>query len=501
MHFNELRISREWWYFNAVFNDSSSQLKDWSIAVSFNHMARGDLLGTNKPDLLVVSVLGNNSETYGGMTNKEHYLGILKEGTLIAGSPGVKIQFEDSWAEGSYPRWHVHAEDSDIDTAHEIVVDFDYTARSLPVWVLGSRAFDKSESEVANYVLLGCDVSGTVTIDGQTYTVKGTGSHEHSWTPNAITRLAIGGWDWFSLTLDNGWNIYAANYLPSPQTVSGALSKLDPFGTLLITTYRGETITELKDVNLKITKKDEKVFPLVKLPPAFSIKADPSIDPLYVISQALLYGTTLTLIRFPFPLENTRTVSSAITWAPGTVFTGGLLTGRTVIATVSVSLWGPPAPVLPRSLVVNLILAPPVKLAGGANCSPFRPALTAANVPVKVMVTSAVPSPAVKLSPAVPPRVRIPFVAASVTFTGLLPTSTSLTLIRFPLPLENTRTVFLAITWAPGTVFTGALLTGVTVMATVSVSLWGPAGARVPQVVSRNRQAGGAVEVGRRREP
>jgi hypothetical protein len=175
------------------------------------------------------------------------------------------------------------------------VVDLDYTARSLPVWVLGSRAFDKSESEVANYVLLGCDVSGTVVIDGKTYTVKGTGSHEHSWTPNAITRLAIGGWDWFSLTLDNGWNIYAANYLPSPQTVSGALSKLDPFSTLLITTDRGETITELKDVNLKITQKDEKVFPLVKLPAAFSVKADPSVNPLYVISQALLYGTKTTL--------------------------------------------------------------------------------------------------------------------------------------------------------------------------------------------------------------
>ena len=295
VHFNELRICREWWYFNAIFNSSLSQLNNWSIAVSFNHMARGDLFGTNKPDLLVVSVLGNNSEIYGGMKNKEHYLGIIKEGTLIADSPGVKIQFEDSWAEGSYPHWHIHAEDLDIDTAHEIVIDLDYTAQSLPVWVLGSQAFDKSESEVANYVLLGCIVTGTIIIDGQTYIVKGTGSHEHSWTPNAITRLAIGGWDWFSLTLDNGWNIYASNYLPNPQVVSGSLSKLDPFGTLLITTDRGVTITELKNVNLKITQTDEKVFPLVKLPSAFSVTASPSINPLYIISQSLLYETKTTL--------------------------------------------------------------------------------------------------------------------------------------------------------------------------------------------------------------
>jgi predicted secreted hydrolase len=293
VHFNELRISREWWYFNAVFNDSSSQLKDWAIAVSFNHMARGDLLGTNKPDLLVVSLFGNSSETFGGMINKEHYLGILKDGTLVADTPGVKVSFEKSWAEGSFPYWHVHAEDLNIDTSHTIVIDLDYVAQSLPLWVFGSRAFDKSESEVANYIILGCTVSGTVTIDGQVFTVKGIGSHEHSWTPNAITRLAIGGWDWFTLTLDNGWQLYVANYLPSPQAASSALARLDPFSTLVITTDHGSTVTELKDVNLKITAKDEKVFPLVKLPATLSLEADPSINPLYLISQSLLYGSKI----------------------------------------------------------------------------------------------------------------------------------------------------------------------------------------------------------------
>lgn len=294
-HFSKIRVSREWWYFTAVFNDSVSQLKDWVVAVSFNHMARGDLLGTNKPDLLVVSLLGNNSQTYGGMINKEHYLGILQDGTLVAGSPGVKIQFENSWAEGSFPRWHVHAEDADIDPSAEIVIDLDYTAWSLPVWTLGSQAIDISDSEVAGYVVLGCSVSGTVTINGQTYLVRGTGSYEHSWTPNAITRLLIGGWDWFSLTMENGWTIYGTNYLLNPQVISDTLSNVDPFGTLLITTDRGETVTELKDVNLRITQRDEHVFPLIKLPSLFSIKADPSINPLYVISQSLLYGTKTTL--------------------------------------------------------------------------------------------------------------------------------------------------------------------------------------------------------------
>jgi len=295
VHFSDLRTSREWWYFNAVFTDASSQLKNWAVAISFNHMARGDLFGTNKPDLLVVSILGNNSETYGGMVNKEHHLGILREGTLIAGSPGVKVEFEDCWAEGSYPRWHVHVQNADISAAQNIVIDLDFTAQSLPIWALGSHVIEKSDSEVANYVLLGCEVAGTITIDGKAYSVKGAGSHEHSWTPNAIRKLFIGGWDWFTFTLENGWIMYAANYLPSPQAISGALSSLDPFGTLLLSTDGGKTMTELKDVNLRITQKDEKVFPLVKLPAAFSLKADPSINPLYLVSQSLLYGTKTTL--------------------------------------------------------------------------------------------------------------------------------------------------------------------------------------------------------------
>ena len=329
-HFSKLRISREWWYFTAVFTDAETQLKDWAIAVSFNHMARGDLLGTNKPDLLVVSILGNDSQTYGGMINKEHHLGLLQEGTLIAGTPGVKVQFENSWVEGSYPRWHVHAEDDDIDPSVTLIIDLDYTARSLPIWTLGSQAIDISDSEVASYVLLGCDISGTVTINDQTYTVKGTGTHEHSWTPHAINRLVIGGWDWFSLTLENGWTIYATNYLPNPQAISGSLSSLDPYGTFLITTDDGATVTELKDVNLKITKKDEKIFPLVKLPTEFNLKADPSINPVFAISQSLLYGTktivtadlslkssTNTIWKFPTYLGmkiGYCTIEGSITW-------------------------------------------------------------------------------------------------------------------------------------------------------------------------------------------
>jgi predicted secreted hydrolase len=295
VHYDKIRISREWWYFGAVFNDEDSELKDWSVSISFNHMARGDLIGTLKPDLLVVVLHGENGKTFGGMINKKRHLGILNSGTLIASSPGVNVEFDNSWAEGEYPNWHVHAEDKDIDENHEIIIDLDYTTSSLPIWTIGTRAFDKSKSSIANYLFTGVEVTGTVEIDGEKFIVKGTGHHEHAWSPQAVTKGLINGWDWFHVTLDNGWNIYESNYYPTPQYVSSKSSIINPFGTLLITTDNGETMTELKNVDLEITREDDKIFPFVRMPADFSITAKPSLNPIYVISQSLLYGTNTKL--------------------------------------------------------------------------------------------------------------------------------------------------------------------------------------------------------------
>jgi len=50
-------------------------------------------------------------------------------------------------------------------------------------------------------------------------------------------------------------------------------------------------------------------------------------------------------------------------------------------------------------------------------------------------------------------------VAARVTFTGLLPASTSLMLMRFPVAVENTKLTSSSTDCAPGILFTGASFT------------------------------------------
>jgi len=274
-HYQKIRISREWWYFSAILDGEDSELDGWSVAVSFNHMAYGDLFGTLKPDVLVVTLNGPNGEQYGGIINSKRGFGILSKPALTATSPGVSVKYGDSWAEGRAPSWRVHVKDNDIDKDHEIIVDLEYFAPSDPIWTVGEKAFLKSRSNIANYVFLGCMVNGTVKIDDKEYKVKGTGFHEHSWSPHIVTRLSLGGWDWFHMSLSNGWNIYLANYYPMPQFISTRTSRINPFSTLFITTDEGKTLTSLDDINIKITESNEKVFlKIVTMPSEYSVSAD-----------------------------------------------------------------------------------------------------------------------------------------------------------------------------------------------------------------------------------
>ena len=270
---DSLLISREWWYYTAVLNTG---LPGWTVSISFNHMSRNDLF-YEKPDILVVVLNSPNGESYGGVIDKERYLGILRDPTLQATSSnkGFKVSFEDSYAEGQAPGWHVHIEGDNIDSSHNIEIDLHYSASSNPLWTFSSRPLDKSKGKIASYIFTGCDVSGTIKIDGVNFKVDGIGHHEHTWASGVIPKAFIRGWDWCHMTLDNGWNVYYSNYYLLPQIKSTKTTKITPFSSLMITTNKGETITKLDDLEIQI-KDSEKNLLFLNLPTSTRVTAQPS---------------------------------------------------------------------------------------------------------------------------------------------------------------------------------------------------------------------------------
>ncbi len=104
--------------------------------------------------------------------------------------------------------------------------------------------------------------------------------------------------------------------------------------------------------------------------------------------------------------------------------------------------------------------------------APASAVLMAAAVPENVMVASVVPSPEVKVRPAMPESENVPLVTATVTVR--VPVSTSATVMRLELAAEKTRAVSSVVVCAPGTVLVGASLTGEMVRLTVAVSVTPP---------------------------
>jgi len=240
-------------------------------------MTRSDLLGTSKPDMLVITLHGPNGEEYGGVINKERGFGILKQPTLQAKTPGVSVTYEDSWVEGEAPEWFIHVEDKDIDQNHEIIFDFRFFAPYDPLWTIGENAFDKTNRNLASYVFTGCNVTGTVFIDGTSYAVQGIGHHEHAWSPNIVSKGLINGWDWVHVTLENGWSLYFNSFYNTPQALTTKTPNINPFGSLFITTNDGETLTTFQNINPEITMVDEEIFTFVSMPLKIHLNGQPGV--------------------------------------------------------------------------------------------------------------------------------------------------------------------------------------------------------------------------------
>ena len=194
---------REWWYFNVFFNSPGSDLKDWSMIISFNKMARNDIRFVKRDNFFMV-LYDNEGNSYPfNVVNQ-------KRGTLSMGGPGVDVRFNNNWAKGEYPTWQVHGENKE----KGFTVDLTYTADFIPVWVEGrsSNLFFIGKKLSGDYYVARCFVEGVINWNGEEHNVYGVGYHDHVWE-GGIPRMISKGWDWFNLHFDNGWEIYLSKFI------------------------------------------------------------------------------------------------------------------------------------------------------------------------------------------------------------------------------------------------------------------------------------------------
>ncbi len=193
---------REWWYFNVFFNDPDSDLPDWSMIISFNKMSPLDMRFVKRDNLFVI-LYDDQGTNYDFSTFDK------RRGTFEMNSPGVNLQFENSWAKGTYPNWEVHAENKE----KQFTVDLQYTADFTPIWVMGrSSNLGFLKFLAGDYYIPRCFVNGTMTWEGKEYRISGTGYHDHVWENN-VPRFVTKGWEWFNLHFDNGWEMYLSKFI------------------------------------------------------------------------------------------------------------------------------------------------------------------------------------------------------------------------------------------------------------------------------------------------
>ena len=246
---------REWWYFNVFFTDPESDLQNWSMIISFNKMALNDLRFVRRDNFFTILYDPDGNSYDFGMLNQ-------KRGSLTMGSPGVDITFGNSYAQGQYPMWEVHSEN----TAEQFTADLTFEADFMPVWVMG-----KSSNLIifryfgGDYYIPRCVVNGTIIWEGKEYHVKGIGYHDHVWQ-TTVPRWVTKGWEWYNIHFDNGWEMYLSKFiLRTPR---------DLYAAALIISPDNQNIIEYKIFSVEVTEEASPPgLPLMTYPKQYHVYA------------------------------------------------------------------------------------------------------------------------------------------------------------------------------------------------------------------------------------
>ncbi len=172
------RGSFEWWYFDAHFDDGSTAV---IVYATKPLLERG---GPLKPMLSFAVTRPDGS--------KVAAYPLFRPGQFNAAKARCDVKIGLNWARGDLHRYELHAE------AGELVADLTFTG-SVPPWRPGAGK-NYYDDALARYfawlpsIPFGA-AEGTLTYDGQTRRVTGTGYHDHNWGNIGLNEV-MSHWYW-----------------------------------------------------------------------------------------------------------------------------------------------------------------------------------------------------------------------------------------------------------------------------------------------------------------
>ena len=264
----------EWWATEAFFT-SQEDKKRWSLKVAFSEGY------VDQKQRGVVC----NMTLFDQDTNK-HYIYYLRTpgAQLQSSNQTFDVRHRDSYMKGSYPNYQMRFHDPD----HDIEVDLTALAESYPHWVAQDVTQGWLPMGIGFYrygFIPKMTVSGTMKIQGKTFTIQGDGFFEHVWgsfdyenplgtlpaffktilvykklvfwwlqnhrlrIPRTITFSTENnplGYDWVWGLFDNGWSLFYGNAMF--WIMDG------PAVGILIFTKDGKNYTEFSDVTFHYNK-------------------------------------------------------------------------------------------------------------------------------------------------------------------------------------------------------------------------------------------------------
>ena len=169
----------EWWYLNSILTDSDGRRYGAMVAYFYN-------------GLKVLSI--------SDIEGKRSYPEVSFSGPDYAqGSLDLRWGGNDHWYRTDPDSLTYHLEANGTETS----LSLDLVSEKPPLMVGGDGLIEWTYRSTYYYSLTRLQVEGQIGLKGKTVDVEGIGWMDHQW----MDSLGDGGWDWFSVQLDNNTEI------------------------------------------------------------------------------------------------------------------------------------------------------------------------------------------------------------------------------------------------------------------------------------------------------